>query len=149
MSISYDVFTGAFLSKVTERGFAEMRDYERNGVIDGYMARAIVGFKSICEYDFTTTADPIIRCFNVDVAEEDIDEIADIISEGMIAQWLKPYYYNHEQLQNVLNTSDFTTYSPAELLLRIGNAYKEAEQSYKQMIREYSFNHGDLSELHL
>ena len=52
-------------------------------------------------------------------------------------------------LQNVLNTRDFTQYSPAELLLRVGNAYAKAQHDYTQMIREYSYNHGDLGDLHL
>jgi hypothetical protein len=52
-------------------------------------------------------------------------------------------------LQNVLNTRDFIQYSPAELLMRVGNAYTQAKKDYTQMIREYSFNHGDLSDLHL
>ena len=67
----------------------------------------------------------------------------------MVKQWLKPYLYRQEILENVLNTRDYTTYSPAELLLRVGNAYKEAKSDYTQMVREYSYNHGNLSELHL
>ena len=32
----HDKFTEAFLSKVTEFEFVNMRDFERNGLIDGY-----------------------------------------------------------------------------------------------------------------
>ena len=85
----------------------------------------------------------------VDVKEEDEDELIEIISEGMVVQWLKPYVYKQELLENVLNTRDFTLYSPAELLLRVGNAYAKAQKDYTQMIREYSYNHGDLTVLHL
>jgi len=67
----------------------------------------------------------------------------------MVVQWLKPYVYKQELLENVLNTKDFSTYSPAELLLRVGNAYAKAQKDYLNMIREYSFNHGDLTDLHL
>ena len=52
-------------------------------------------------------------------------------------------------MENAINTQDFTTYSPAELLLRVGNAYADAKKDYTQMIREYSFNTGDLTDLHL
>ena len=52
-------------------------------------------------------------------------------------------------LENVLNTKDFSTYSPAELLMRVGNAYAKVQKDYTNMIREYSYNHGDLSDLHL
>ena len=67
----------------------------------------------------------------------------------MLVQWLKPFVYKQELLENVLNTKDFTTYSPAELLMRVGNAYSKAQKDYTQKIREYSFNHGDLTDLHL
>ena len=67
----------------------------------------------------------------------------------MLVQWMKPYVYRQENLENVLNTKDFTTYSPAELLLRISNAYAKVQKDYTNMIREYSYSHGDLSDLHL
>lgn len=149
MSISYDAFVGAFLSKISEFEFVSLTDVERENMVDGYMKRAISAFKKNCKYDLVTTANDDIREFDVDIDTDSLDEIIDIISEGMVVQWLKPYIYKQELLENVLNTRDFTSYSPAELLLRVGNAYKQAQKDYTQMIREYSFNHGDLSELHL
>ena len=149
MSVPYDVFTDAFLSKITEYDFVNMRDFERNGLIDGYMKRAIASFRKICKYDLSTTGDDIIREFDVDIPDEDLDEIADIVSEGMLVQWMKPFTYRQESLESVLNTRDFTTYSPAELLMRIGNAYKAAQKDFTNMMREYSYNHGDLTDLHL
>ena len=149
MSVPYDKFTEAFLSKVTEFEFVNMRDFERNGLIDGYMKRAISAFKSVCQYDLSSTADDVIREFNVDIPAEDIDEIVEIVSEGMLVQWMKPYTYKQENLELVLNTRDFTTYSPAELLNRISAAYAEAQKDFVSMVREYSYNHGDLTDLHL
>ena len=149
MSISYDLFTGAFLSKITEFEFIHLPEEDRASSVDGYMKRAISAFRKNCKYDFAGTGDDELREFAVDVNESDIDELVDIISEGMVVQWLKPYVYKQELLENVLNTRDFTTYSPAELLMRVGNAYAKAQKDYTQMIREYSYNHGDLSDLHL
>ncbi len=149
MSVPYDVFTGAFLSKVTEFDFANMDDLERSNLIDGYMKRAIASFKKICKYDFSSTSNDTTRAFDIDVPEEDIDELADIVSEGMLVQWMKPFTYKQENLESVLNTRDFTTYSPAELLMRIGNAYAAARKDFTNMMREYSYNHGDLTDLHL
>lgn len=149
MSVSYDVFTDAFLSKVSEFDFINMGVFERNSTIDGYMKRAIAAFKKNCKYDLSTTGDDIVREFDIDIDESDIDEVADIISEGMLVQWMKPFTYKQESLENVLNTKDFTLYSPAELLMRIGNAYKAAQKDFINMIREYSYNHGDLTDLHL
>lgn len=149
MSVPYDLFTGAFLSKISEFDFMQLEEENRTTIIDGYMKRAIAAFRKNCKYDFLTADDNMLREFTVDVPDEDIDELADIISEGMVVQWLKPYVYKQENLENALNTKDYVTYSPAELLMRVGSAYNKAQKDYTQMIREYSFNHGDLSDLHL
>lgn len=149
MGVSYDIFTGAFLSKVSEFELIQLDDNNRTEIVDGYMKRAVSAFRKNCKYDLFTTGDDELRVFGVDIASDDLDEIVEIISEGMVVQWLKPYVYQQELLQNVLNTRDFTQYSPAELLLRVGNAYAKAQRDYTQMIREYSYNHGDLGDLHL
>ena len=147
MTITYDDVIGSFLSKITEFELIQLVTEERNLVLDGYLVRAAGSFNKVCEYDLSLK-DNELREFSTDFEDEDVDEILDIISEGMLVQWLKPYLYKQELLENVLNTKDFTTYSPAELLLRVGNAYAKAQKDYTQMIREYSYNHGDLTELH-
>lgn len=149
MGIPYDSFAGAFLAKVTEFELSALTEDEQQETVDGYMKRAISSFKKICKYDLTTTSNDMLREFDVAIDENDLDEITDIVSEGMLVQWLKPYVYKQELLENVLNTRDFTSYSPAELLLRVGNAYKKAQKDYTQMIREYSYNNGDLTRLHI
>lgn len=149
MGVSYDVFIGAFLNKISEFELMQLLDDTRTEVVDGYLMRALSGFRKNCKYDFFTTRDDDQREFNVVVPEEDLDELVDIISEGMVVQWLKQYRNQQELLQNVLSTRDYSLYSPAELLLRVGNAYKTADGDYKQMIREYSYNHGDLTTLHI
>ena len=149
MSVPYDKFTEAFLAKITEYDFVNMKDFERNNLIDGYMKRAIAAFRRINPYDLSSTADDNIREFNVDIPAEEIDELVDIISEGMLAQWMKPYTYKQENLEMALNTRDFTTYSPAELLNRISSAYAKVQKDFVSMMREYSYNHGDLTDLYL
>lgn len=149
MSVPYDTFVGGFLSKITEYDLLELEEEDRVSIVDGYMKRAISGFKKVCKYDLTSTANDELRVFQVDIRDEDLDELVDIISEGMVVQWLKPYLYKQEILQNVLNSRDWTTFSPAELLRRVGDACANAQRNYTQMIREYSYNHGDLTTLHL
>lgn len=148
MTVSYDSIIAVFLSKITEFDLLSLVEEDRNYILDGYLTRAAASFNKVCEYDLSLR-DEETREFTDDFEESDIDEIADILSEGMLVGWLKPYVYRQELLENVLNTNDFTTYSPAELLLRVGNAYSKAQKDYTQEIREYSFNHGDLTELHL
>ena len=42
--------------------------------------------------------------FVIETNENISDEIIDIVSDGMLIQWLKPYVYKQELLENVLNT---------------------------------------------
>lgn len=148
MSVSYNLFTAAFLGKVTEYDFIKLDDYDRNSVVDGYMKRACAQFNKICKYDLVT-GDDALRELQATIPDDEIDEIVDIVSEGMMVQWMKPYFYRADNLENVLNTSDFSQYSPAELLYRITNAYNTSKRDFTNMMREYSYNHGDLSDLSL
>ena len=149
MGIPYDVFTGAFLSKISEFELAELSPDTRTDIVDGYLKRALSAFRKNCKYDLFGTSVDAIRQFEVDIPPVDLNELVDIVSEGMVIQWLKQYVYQQELLENILNTKDFTQYSPAELLMRVGNAYAKAQKDYTQMIREYSYNHGDLTDLHI
>ena len=149
MSIPYDLFTGAFLSKVTEYDFLALPDEEREAIVDGYMKRAISAFAPICKVDLIGTADDDEREFNVDETAVDCDELADIISEGMLMNWMKPYLYRQENLENALSTRDFTVFSPAELLKSIRAAYAAVCKHFRGMMNEYSYRHGDLTALHM
>ncbi len=154
MNISYDYFTGAFLSKISEYEFIKLADENRTAIIDNYMKRAFAAFKKNCSYDFVAASNDETRVFNLEVENEDelaseLDEIADIVSEGMVVQWLKPYAFKQDLMELILNTRDYTTYSPAELLKQVGSIYTKAQKDFTQMIREYSYNHGNLTELHI
>lgn len=151
MSISYDVFTHAFLSKITEYDLLSLDSDIATDIIDKYMHTSLSNstFKKACGYNLSADKNDKERVFNCDIPQDVFDEIVDIVSEGMIVQWLKPYVYKQELLENAVNTKDFSVYSPAELLLRVGNTYAKVQKDYINMIREYSYNHGDLTDLHL
>lgn len=149
MSISYDVFTEAFLAKVTEYDFAYMPDYDKITMVDGYMKRAFGSFRHVSKYDFDGTANDCRRVFELDVPRGDLVEIVDIISEGMVVQWLNPMLNRQDNLENKINTRDFTTYSAANLLMRIREVYSEALKRFTNMVRAYSYHHGDLTDLHI
>lgn len=148
MGTSYDVFTNAFLDKVTEYDFIKLNQYDRDQTIDGYMKRACAQFNHICKYDLLKYDDKI-REFDEVIQAEDLDEIVEVVTEGMMVQWMKPYVYRADSLENTLNTADFTSYSPAELLYRITNAYNSSKKDFINAMREYSYNNGDLSDLSL
>lgn len=148
MIVSYDDFAKLFLRKIKEYDFILLdRDLSAE-MIDSYMKSACIKFSHVCNYDLTNR-DDITRTFTFDIPQNKIDEIIDIITDGMIEEWLKPYAYNSENLENLINTTDFSTYSPAELLLRISNLYGKAQRDFKNRCIGYSYNYGDLTSLHL
>lgn len=149
MTVYYDVFTDAFLAKITEYNFFAMDEYVRELTVDGYMKRACAQFSQVCKYDISN-GNESTRSFKLDgITEGELDEIVDIVSEGMVVQWLKQYTYKQENLENMLNTTDYSAYSPAELLKRVVEAYKNCKRDFTNMIRDYSYRHGDLTDLHL
>lgn len=102
MCVSYDLITQAFLSKVMEFEFIKLPEENLTETVDGYMKRAAVAFTKVCKYDLTK-ADDVAREFYDDFDEADVDEIVDILSDGMLVQWLKPYLYKQELLEDNLN----------------------------------------------
>lgn len=148
MDTSYDIFIKAFLRKIDEYDLLDLPRENKVSVTDGYFKTACAAFKNICLYDLTDRDDDM-RCFNFEIPDSDIDEIADVISEGMVVQWLKPLYYKQENYENMLNTSDFTAYSPANLLDKITAAYTKCQKDFTNKMKDYSYDHGDLSGWHL
>lgn len=147
--VSFDLFAGAFLSKIYEFELDSLSTETKTELVDGYLRRAITAFKKNCKYDIAKSIDSTNRILTINAADEDVDEIVEILSEGMVVQWLKPYVYQQENLQNVLNSRDWSAYSPANLLDKVKDVYAKAQRDFIQGIREYSYNHGDLKSLHI
>lgn len=148
MNTSYDIFLKAFLRKIDEYDLLDLPRENKLSVTDGYFKAACAAFRRICLYDLTDKDDEM-RCFNFEIPDNDIDEIADVVSEGMVVQWLKPLYYKQENYENILSTSDFTAYSPANLLDKITAAYTKSQKDFINKMKDYSYDHGDLSGWHL
>ena len=149
MTVSYDVFTEAFLAKVTEYRFCTFTENNRQALVDGYMKRVCAKFGEVCKYDIMNGNDDE-RAFELDgITNGELTEIIDIVSEGMLVQWMKPYVYMQKNLEMILVTSDHSVHSQAELLNRITGLYSVCNKNFINMVREYSYRHGDLTELHV
>ena len=154
MDVSYDVFIDAFLQKVTEYELLEMKPALREKLVSGYMTRALAELIPVCSGYFNVDYDTVNKEVLIDTmgrtwSQTNLDEVVDIVSEGMIVQWLKPFANRQESLEMNLSTKDFSTYSPAALLDKVCERYKLAKKEYKQMIFEYTYAHGNLKVLHL
>lgn len=149
MTVSFDDFTEAFLTRITEYNYLNMDEDVVEATIDSFMLRAISEFREVCGELFVSL-DTTRRTMEIAVDKEiDLHEVIDIVTEGMLVQWLNAFVYKQENLENMLNTNDFSQYSPAELTYRLTNLFTTTKNSFIQKIRNYSYRHGDLSELHI
>lgn len=147
MVVSYDRIFNDFLQKITEYKFLSLPVSTRNEIVDGYMRHAINQFSTVCREPIESFDDEEETVAMVN----DIDEyeFIDIITDGMVFYWFKQFMYAEENLKNQLNTADFSTYSPAELLKQVKAAYDQCKKDFTARLRKYSYDHGDLTELHI
>ena len=109
------------------------------------MKRVCTKFDKICQADLSQQDDNEYAF----LSDEIDDEIIDIVTDRMVVEWLRQYVNNSDNLENILNTKDFTMYSSKNLLAEIKSLYQDEQKAFTNSMREYSYNHGDLSNLHL
>ena len=70
--------------------------------------------------------------------ELDAEEIV-ILSELMILFWLRPKYYNEQNMRNMMTRKEYTMYSPGNLLEKLTTLYNETKKSVYSRINRYSY----------
>ena len=75
------------------------------------------------------------------------DEVIVMLTECMAEAWLKPYVNNADLLRLHMNTKDFNTTSPANLVEKIGARYDETRHRARSLRNEYTFIENDVSSL--
>ena len=141
----YKAFIDTFLDKISDYKLLNYEDYLVDELAVGYMKRVCTKFDKICQADLSQQDDNEYAF----LSDEIDDEIIDIVTDGMVVEWLRQYLNNSDNLENILNTKDFTMYSSKNLLAEIKSLYQDEQKAFTNSMREYSYNHGDLSNLHL
>lgn len=141
LATPYSDVVNDFLSKVTDYDLPDMLLEDREEIVLGYMKRSCAKFSRLCLIDLLDI-DEESEQFNQTLDEE----VIDIITEGMIVEWLKPKLYTLENLRNVLNTKDFNMYSPANLLSQIRETYNESKSEFKSLMKNYSHYYGNVGD---
>ena len=141
----YKAFIDTFLDKISDYKLLNYEDYLVDELAVGYMKRVCTKFDKICQADLSQQDDNEYAF----LSDEIDDEILDIVTDGMVVEWLRQYVNNSDNLENILNTKDFTMYSSKNLLAEIKSLYQDEQKAFTNSMREYSYNHGDLSNLHL
>ena len=148
MIVSYDTIVKNFLQKITEYKLLGLPESTRDDIVQGYMKNAISDFSKECREKVVAYDD---ENETVEFENDDLDEIEviNLIAKGMAFYWMQPYIHHQDLLELRLNTADFTSYSPAELLKQVRIAYGDVRMEFKHDLREYTYNNGDLTDLHI
>lgn len=139
----YDEVYENFKDKITDPDLLVYTAEIQEEILEALLLKACSRFKRVCAIDLSDR-DDILKGFNVDLD----DETMDILSEIMVEYWLKPYVNNVDNLRNTLNTKDFSSFSPANLLNAIQNTYDTSCKRSNSEINKYSFIYGDIENLH-
>lgn len=137
-------------SEVYERAIFKFTDYSfltaitdfKEAVLQKYLLSAITDFQYACTVDITKY-DKELEQFD----EELDNEMIEILSLGVAFYWLTAQAMNRELLKNRIHNSDYTSYSPANLLKEIQSLRDEMGKEYRGEINTYSFRHGGIETL--
>ena len=135
-----DTFTilkknNVFLKKITDYDILKYLDTEREDLLNHYLLSACTKFKRVCKIDLTDR-DDTLKQFNQDLDED----IIEILATGEVYYWLNPKVLNSENLKNVLNTKDFSLFSPADLLKKLQTLRDSMYKEFRQNIINYSYD---------
>ena len=130
---AYDDIYTDFLLKISDLSIADYDEETFNKMITRSFNKAVGKFSSYCIQDLTKRDDEKQE-FSIDLTDEEID----IITDYMVLMWLEPAVYNEENLKNVLNTSDYTFYSPASLLEKVKDLYVLTRSKLRGKVNKYT-----------
>ena len=142
MATPYSTVTDRVLNKISDFDLAKLKEVQVEEILLGYMFSACSKFNTslINLSDRNETTEQ----FNQTLTED----IVDIISEGMIVEWLKPKVLHTDNLANYLNNRDLSVAaSPANILKEIKDTLKESRAEFDRLIKEYSYKNSDASVL--
>ena len=137
-------------NEIHARAIAKFSDYDilnfdvsaREMIMRDYLISAQVEFQRMCKVDLSDK-DDILAQYN----ETLDDEIIEILATGVAYYWLYPKVLNTENLYNVLNTKDFTTYSPANLLKELQNLRDVLWKDFNRKMVLYTYRTADIASL--
>lgn len=141
---TYETVFNEFKDKITDPDLITFAEDLQTEMLTAYMNKAI----SKCNRIVKGVVDLSMRdnynaTFNMEVPFE----VIDIITEWMTVFWLQPYVNNIENLRNNLSTKDFSFFSSANLLEKIGDRYDTSYKRARSITNEYSYIIADMKGL--
>lgn len=142
MATAYTEIYKRFYDKITDYNMVDFDLDTREEILESYLKSAEVEFERICQKDLTDK-DDYLKQYNEDLSNKEIE----ILASGMLYYWYSPMVHNTDLAHNILNTKDFSTYSPANLLSSLSNIHKEIKSNFRRLMVNYSFDNADIANL--
>lgn len=142
MATSYDTIFNAALSRITDDDLLQLAERDIQDVMLGYLKAAQADFLHLCEFDLSQYDDDAME-----YAEDLDDEVIEILALGVAAYWCSAKALNAKLFRNVLNTKDYTFFSPATLMTSLRTLRDSLQREYQQKIINYTYMHGDIAGL--
>ena len=156
MATTYSYIYEEFLDKITDPDLLLLADDDKEATKRAYLEYAVrkCAMYVAPKFDLSkrtvvevTDEDPslddesqMVVTQKLEAFENDLDNhVVVMLTEYMVEAWLKPYLNNADLLRLHMNTKDFNTTSPANLVEKIGARYDEARRRARSLRNEYTF----------
>lgn len=140
MSTSFEKIYDRAMFKFKDYDFLDLPSEIRHTILFNYLVSAQSEFERFCHIDLAQR-DDFSKEYETDLSDQEIE----ILSLGIAYYWLSSNTLDQDKLHNRLNTKDYTAYSPANLANVISELRNETEKDFRQAIRRYTYQHGDLT----
>lgn len=160
MATTYSYIYEEFLDKITDPDLLLLAEDDQEATKRAYLEYAVRKCSRHVspKYDLnkrTTIVVPVddssvedVTVEYIDAFEDDLDDnVIVMLTECMVEAWLKPYLNNADLLRLHMNTKDFNTTSPANLVEKIGARYDEARHRARSLRNEYTYIINSVSNL--
>ena len=155
MATTYSYIYEEFLDKITDPDLLLLAEDDQEATKRAYLEYAVkkcsmyvlpnfdLSKRTVVEIvDDTIPVDegeePIVE--ELEAFEDDLDDsVIVMLTEYMVEAWLKPYINNADILRLHMNTKDFNTTSPANMVEKIGVRYDEARHRARSLRNEYTY----------
>ena len=142
MPTSFDEIYKRFLAKIADYEMLEYGEVTLEEYLLDLLTASIDDFSELCKQDISTV-DLSLSMFYVTLTQRE----KDILALGMVVHWIRPKVYNSDMLRNVLNTKDYSVYSPANLLEKMTDLLGKTETELDQKMKMYSYRNEDMASL--
>ena len=144
MATAYSDVYDAALFNIQDVGLVGLAQDDAEAVLFAYMVKAIVDFAPICHTDLAARDDEKAE-FDGTLSETEVE----ILALGIAAKWMSHKALFSQNLRDMMSSKDYSFHSPANMLLALKEMASMTESKFKQAMREYSYNTGDISSLNM